>query len=84
MAREKGLYRRKDSPYWWINIVLADGRRVCQSTRLEVLEDAEEFLIRLKAEAYEAAPDRSCGRTKVAGSGASISGRQCRQAEPSG
>jgi integrase len=55
MAREKGLYRRKDSPFWWVKLVLPDGRRVCQSTRLEVLEDAEEFLIRLKAEAYEAA-----------------------------
>jgi integrase len=55
MAREKGLYRRKDSPYWWVKIVLPDGRRVCQSTRLKVLEDAEEFVIRLKADAYEAA-----------------------------
>lgn len=55
MARGKGLYRRKDSPFWWVKLVLPDGCRVCQSTRLEVLEDAEEFLIRLKAEAYEAA-----------------------------
>ncbi len=52
MAREKGLYRRQDSPYWWIKTVLPDGRRVCKSTRLKVLEDAEEFLVRLKAEAY--------------------------------
>ena len=55
MAREKGLYRRKDSPYWWIDIVLPDGRRVCQSTRLAILKDAEEYLIRLKADAVEAA-----------------------------
>jgi len=55
MAREKGLYRRKDSPYWWVKIVLPDGRQVCRSTRLKVLADAEEYLIRLKAEAYEAA-----------------------------
>ena len=55
MAREKGLYRRKDSPYWWVDVVLPDGRRVCKSTRLKILEDAEEYLIRLKAEAYEAA-----------------------------
>jgi len=53
MAREKGLYRRKDSPYWWIDVVLADGRRICQSTRLKVLTDAEEYLINLKAKAYE-------------------------------
>jgi integrase len=55
MAREKGLYRRQDSPYWWIKTVLPDGRRVCKSTRLKVLEDAEEFLARLKVDAYEAA-----------------------------
>ncbi|MCH9006037.1 MAG: site-specific integrase [Proteobacteria bacterium] len=55
MAREKGLYRRKDSPYWWVDKVLPDGRRVCQSTRRKVLADAEEYLVRLRAEAYEAA-----------------------------
>jgi integrase len=55
MARERGLYQRKDSPYWWVDIVLPTGRRVCQSTRLRELKDAEEFLIRLKAKAYEAA-----------------------------
>jgi integrase len=54
MARERGIYKRKDSCYWWIDIVLADGRRVCRSTRLKRREDAEEHLIRLKAEAYEA------------------------------
>lgn len=55
MAREKGLYRRKDSPYWWIDVILPDGRRVCQSTRLKLQRDAEEYLINLKAQAYEAA-----------------------------
>ncbi len=29
MARERGLYRRKDSRFWWIGLVLPDGRRVC-------------------------------------------------------
>lgn len=55
MAREKGLYRRKDSPYWWIDVVLPDGNRVCKSTRLRFLKDAEEYLINLKAQTYEAA-----------------------------
>lgn len=55
MARERGLYKRKDSCYWWIDVVLADGRRVCKSTRLTRREDAEEHLTRLKADAYEAA-----------------------------
>ncbi len=58
MARERGLYRRQDSSYWWIDVVLADGRRVCQSTRSRNLQDAEKYLVRLKAEAYEAAHNR--------------------------
>jgi integrase len=69
MAREKGLYRRKDSPYWWLDVVLADGRRVCQSTRLKVLTDAEEYLVNLKAKAYEAArygvPTNRCWQDAV-------------------
>ena len=54
MARERGLYKRKDSPYWWVDAVLPDGRRVCKSTRLRGLKDAEAFLIRLKKEALDA------------------------------
>ena len=53
MARERGLYKRKDSPYWWIDTVLPDGRRVCQSTRLKGLDEAREYLSRVKNEAYE-------------------------------
>ena len=53
MAKERGLYKRKDSPYWWVDVVLPDGRRVCKSTRLCREEDAREYLVRLKAEAYE-------------------------------
>jgi integrase len=54
MARDKGLYRRKDSPYWWINTVLPNGQRVQKSTRLVEQRDAEEFLTNLKADAYKA------------------------------
>lgn len=54
MARERGLYRRKDSRYWWINLVLPDGSRVCQSTGCVDRTDAEEFAVRLKNEALEA------------------------------
>lgn len=54
MAREKGLYRRKDSPYWWIDLLLPTGQRVQKSTRLVELRDAEEYLTNLKAKAYEA------------------------------
>lgn len=52
MARERGLYKRKDSPYWWVDVVLPDGRRVCKSTRLRGAREAEEYLVRLKADAY--------------------------------
>ncbi len=54
MARERGLYRRKDSRYWWINLVLPDGRRLCQSTRCVHRTDAEACAIRLKNELLEA------------------------------
>jgi integrase len=54
MARERGLYRRKDSRFWWIVLVLPDGRRVCQSTRCINRTDAESYVVRLKNEAIEA------------------------------
>ena len=54
MARERGLYRRKDSRYWWISLVHSDGRRVCQSTGCINRTDAESFAVRLKNEAIEA------------------------------
>jgi len=54
MARERGLYRRKDSRYWWINLVLPDGRRLCQSTRCVHRTDAEAYAVRLKNELLEA------------------------------
>ena len=54
MARERGLYRRKDSRYWWINLVLPDGRRICESTRCIERTDAEAYVVRLKSEALEA------------------------------
>lgn len=55
MARERGLYRRKDSRFWWINLVLADGRRVCQSTGCVDRTAAEAFAVRLKSEALNVA-----------------------------
>ncbi len=54
MARERGLYRRKDSRFWWIGLVLPDGRRVCQSTGCINRTDAESYVVRLKNEAIEA------------------------------
>jgi integrase len=54
MARERGLYRRKDSRYWWISLVLPDGQRICQSTGCVELTDAEAYAVRLKNEVLEA------------------------------
>src|SRR5258708_13230757 len=54
MRGERGLYRRKDSRYWWIGLVLSDGRRVCQSTGCINRTDAENYVVRLKNEAIEA------------------------------
>jgi len=54
MARERGLYRRKDSRFWWIGLVLPDGRRVCKSTGCINRTDAESYAVRLKNEAIEA------------------------------
>ena len=53
MARERGLYRRKDSRYWWIKLVLPDGRCICQSTGCTDYPAAEAFVVRLKSEALE-------------------------------
>jgi integrase len=53
-ARKRGLYRRKDSRFWWIGLVLPDGRRVCQSTGCINRTDAENYAVRLKNEAIEA------------------------------
>ena len=55
MARERGLYRRGDSRYWWVKAVLPNGRRICQSTGTEDRQEAEAVLAKLKAEAFKEA-----------------------------
>lgn len=52
MAREKGLHRRRDSRFWWVDVVLPNGRRVRQSTGTESREEAEALLARLKADTF--------------------------------
>ncbi len=54
MAREKGIYRRRDSRYWWIDVVLPDGNRVCQSTKTEDRKAAEALVAKLKLDAFNA------------------------------
>jgi len=52
MAREAGLHRRGDSPFWWIDVVLPSGRRIRQSTRTQDRKEAQAFLSKLKHDAF--------------------------------
>ena len=52
MARESGLYRRRDSRYWWIDVALPNGKRLCQSTRTEDRKEALALIARFKSEAF--------------------------------
>ncbi len=54
MARAKGVYRRGDSPYWWIDVVLPDGRRLRQSAKTAKREEAEALLAKLRGEVFRA------------------------------
>ena len=53
MARKLGLYRRKASPYWWVNIRLPDGRRVCRNTHCVNRAEAQAAIIRLRMDALK-------------------------------
>lgn len=53
MARERGIYQRPDSRFWWIDVVLPHGRRLRRSARTEVREEAEALLARLTHEAWQ-------------------------------
>lgn len=55
MARERGLHRRRDSRYWWVDVVLPNGRRVRESTRTQDRTEAEALLARLKLDAFQEA-----------------------------
>jgi integrase len=61
MARKRGIYRRKNSRYWWVHIVLPDGRRVCQSTRCLGRAEAKAFLVRLKSKSLGAPEHKDLG-----------------------
>ena len=55
MARETGIYRRRDSRFWWIDVVLPSGKRICLSARTEDRAEAEALLARLKADSFREA-----------------------------
>lgn len=52
MARETGIYRRRESRYWWIATTLQNGQRVRQSTGTEDRREAEALLAQLKLETF--------------------------------
>ena len=52
MAREKGVYRRQDSRFWWIATTLPDGTRIRASAGTESREQAEAYLGKLIHDAY--------------------------------
>lgn len=54
MARETGIYRRKDSRFWWIDVVLTNGRRVCQSAKTEDRKAAQALVAKFKLDAFRA------------------------------
>lgn len=51
MARETGIHRRQGSRFWWIDVVLPNGRRLRQSSGTEARAEAQALLAKLKAEA---------------------------------
>ena len=55
MAREAGIYRRRDSRFWWIDVALPDGRRLRQSSGTGKREEALALLAKLKVDAFREA-----------------------------
>lgn len=53
MAQETGVYRRRDSRFWWIDTTLPNGQRVCRSTKTEDRQQAEAYLAKLRHEAFQ-------------------------------
>ena len=54
MARERGVYRRGGSRYWWIAAKLSNGQYVRQSSVTEDRDEAEALLAKPKIEAFRA------------------------------
>lgn len=55
MAQETGIYRRKDSRFWWIDTTLPNGKRLCCSSKTEDRTEAEAYLAKLRHEAFQVA-----------------------------
>ena len=50
---QDGLYKRKDSPYWWVSYVDARGKRTRKSTGTSDRKQAEALLAKLRLSAYQ-------------------------------
>jgi len=48
----RGVYRRDDSTFWWIDTTLPNGKRLRQSTGTEDKFEAEALLAKIKLESY--------------------------------
>lgn len=48
----RGIYRRDDSNFWWIDTTLPNGKRLRQSTGTEDKFEAEALLSKIKLESY--------------------------------
>ena len=53
MARSKGVYKRKDSPYWWIEYTGTDGKRRQESTKTTLKTEADYLLAKRRKESME-------------------------------
>ncbi|GJL74732.1 MAG: integrase [Nitrosomonas sp.] len=49
---QEGVYRRKDSRFWWIATTLPNGKRIRQSAGTESRQDAEALLAKIRLEAF--------------------------------
>lgn len=52
-VKPTGLYRRNDSPVWWVDITTPDGKRHRASTGTEDVKAAMEYRDRLKVQLWE-------------------------------
>lgn len=55
MAPSTGVYRRKDSRFWWFDTTLPNGQRVCGSSKTEDRQQAEAYLAKLRYESFQTA-----------------------------
>ncbi len=53
MARARGIYRRSDSAYWWIDLILPNGVRIRRSAQTANKDEALALAARLRAEAFK-------------------------------